>query len=120
MLIAAIYGLMAVVLSALGSHLFGIEAGTAEHSLFFNAVMFQLLHAILLMWLATQLNRGFWMRAAALSFILGVLLFCGGLYLLLLYGKSMFSWITPVGGSFIILGWLNLIIYGVSRLKHED
>ena len=118
---AAVYGLTAVILGALGSHLFGLEYGSRAYLLFQHAYIYQLIHALLLIWIAHNLHQGFWVRSAALSVTLGVLLFCGGLYILIWMGKTTISWITPVGGSLIILGWVNLVIHGFLRFKqHRD
>lgn len=117
LIVAAVYGLTAVAFGALGQHLFSIETGSHQAQLFQHAYTYQLIHALLLFWIATQLDEGFWVRAAAYAIGLGVLLFCGGLYILVFIGKTSFSWITPVGGSLIILGWLNLVIHGFKKLK---
>lgn len=117
MIVAAVYGLTAVAFGALGQHLFAIESGSHQAVLFQHAYIYQLIHSLLLMWVATQLHTGFWVRAAAYAITIGVLLFCGGLYLLVFVGKTALSWITPVGGSLIILGWLNLVIHGFKKLK---
>ncbi len=116
--VAAVYGLTAVVLSALGTHALGLQQGTHQYTLFQHAFIYQLIHALLLIWIVTQMNQGVWVRYAALAVSLGVLLFCGGLYLLVFVGDTSFSWITPVGGSLIILAWLNLIIHGFTRFKN--
>lgn len=110
--IAAVYGLTAVILGAMGSHAFDFEVGSRPHALFQHALLYMLLHALLLMWLSTQLDKSFWLRAAAWALSLGVLLFSGGLLVVVFVGKTGFSWVTPVGGSLIILAWLNLVIHG--------
>ncbi|WP_395375344.1 DUF423 domain-containing protein [Marinicella sp. W31] len=115
-LLAALYGASGVLLAAAGRHVFDLQEN-ASMSLFYHAVFFQIMHAILLMGLAHQIDRSFWVRAACMAFSMGVLLFCGGLYILLYWGKTGLSWITPVGGSFLILGWINLVIYGARLLK---
>jgi uncharacterized membrane protein YgdD (TMEM256/DUF423 family) len=116
--VASIYGLSAVVLAAMGNHVFGFTPGTPAYGLFTNALMFQFLHAVVILWLAVQLKQpDFWLKSAALSFSLGILLFCGGIYLLLLLGKTPLSIITPIGGSLLILGWLNLTVYGFRYLR---
>ncbi len=116
LILAAFYGLTAVALGALGQHALGLESGSRPYVLFQHAFIYQLIHALLLIWVATQLHQGFWLRAAALAIAVGVLLFCGGLYLLVFVGKTPISWITPIGGSLLILGWLNLVIHGVKQL----
>lgn len=100
----------AVLLAAAGGHILDIEKGSINYLLFNNAVMYQLLHAILLLWLSTFHQVSFWIKSAIISLLLGIFLFCGGLYLLVISGKTALSWITPVGGSFLILAWLNLSI----------
>ena len=105
----------AVILAAMGSHVFHIERGTVNYLLFNNAVTYQLLHAILLLWLTNLKVDNFWIKSAVVSMLLGILLFSGGLYVLVIYGKTVISWITPVGGSFLILGWLNLCIIGFQQ-----
>lgn len=117
--IAAVYGLTAVALGALGTHAFGLNRQSHEYMLFQHAYTYQLIHALLLIWIVTQLRQGVWVRYAAVAISLGVLLFCGGLYLLVLVGKTGWSWITPVGGSLIILGWLNLVIHGFAKMKRQ-
>ncbi|WP_283708606.1 DUF423 domain-containing protein [Marinicella marina] len=117
MVVAAVYGLTAVILGALGTHAFGLVLGSREAALFQHAFIYQLVHALLLFGVGTQLHHGPWVRYAAWSLTLGVLGFCGGLYLLVFVGKTNFSWITPVGGSLIILAWLNLVIHGILKFK---
>lgn len=118
-MVAAVYGLTAVILGALGTHAFGLQAGTQQASLFQHAFIYQLIHALLLIWIVTQIDQGPWLRYAALAVSVGVLFFCGGLYLLVFVGKTSFSWITPLGGSLIILAWLNLVIHGFLKFKNN-
>lgn len=118
-IIAAVYGLTAVILGALGTHALGLQAGTQQASLFQHAFIYQMIHALLLIWIVTQQDQGPWLRYAALSVSLGILLFSGGLYLLVFMGKTSWSWLTPVGGSLIILAWLNLVIHGFLKLKKQ-
>ena len=117
--VAAVYGLTAVGLGAMGSHLFGLQAGTEQHTLFQTAFLYQIIHALLLIWIVTQLEEGPWVRYAAVAVSVGVLLFCGGLYLIVFFGKTSLSFITPVGGSLIILAWLNLVIHGFLKFKDQ-
>ncbi len=120
LVVAAVYGLTAVALGALGTHAFGLEAGMKQAALFQHAFIYQLVHALLLFWIVTQIHQGVWIRYAALALSLGVMLFCGGLYLLVFVGKTSISWITPVGGGLIILAWLNLVIHGFLKLKDDS
>lgn len=119
-IIATLLGMSAVIFAAMGSHIFEIERGSARDSLFNYAVTFQLLHAILVLWLSTLKLQKFWIKSAIYSFIVGIILFCGGLYVLVVQGSTSISWITPIGGSLLILGWLNLSISGIQKLFKPD
>lgn len=118
MIVAAVYGLTAVVMGAMGEHLITNDLGGERAKLLQLACFYQISHALLLIWIATQLQQSFWIKAAAFSFVFGILIFCGGLYILVFWGDTSVAWVTPVGGSLIILGWLNLVIYGFSKLKN--
>ena len=106
----------AIILAAMGSHIFHIDKGSINYLLFNNAVTYQLLHSILVLWLSSLKQIDFWIKSAIISMLIGILLFSGGLYVLVIYGKSIISWITPVGGSLLVLGWLNLSISGFKKL----
>ena len=43
---------------------------------------------------------------AGMSFVLGIILFSGSLYVYVLLGLKWAVFITPVGGSLFMLGWL--------------
>jgi uncharacterized membrane protein YgdD (TMEM256/DUF423 family) len=49
---------------------------------------------------------------AGSCFCLGALLFSGSLYGLALIGGRGFAFVTPLGGLFMLLGWLLLFGYG--------
>ncbi len=52
-------------------------------------------------------------HAAAVAFVLGMLLFCGAVYVLGIAGVSL-GRVAPAGGSLLMLGWLLL---GASALR---
>ncbi len=119
-IIASIYGLSAVGLAAMGGHIFQIDRNSVNGLLFNNAVIYQLLHAVLVLWLSTLKQLNFWIKSAVYSFIFGILLFCGGLYILVIFGKTSLSLMTPIGGSLLILGWLNLCISGFQKITKPN
>ena len=77
-----------------------------------TGVDYQLLHAILLFAIGTkQENAGGFRSVASGAFILlGSLMFSGSIYSMLLFSWDWMWPITPLGGLFLILGWL-LIVY---------
>jgi len=108
-----------VVLAASGTHILHLQRGSDSYLLFTNAVIFQLLHAILILGLCSLKESNFWLRSTLVCMLVGIALFSGGLYLLIINGKNWISWIIPVGGSLLILGWLNLTILGFKRVLEK-
>lgn len=103
----AILGALGVALGAFGAH--GLrEAVTAERlEVFETAVRYHLIHAVALVLAGIAgAPRAGW------AFLVGVLLFSGSLYLLVLTGTRWLGAVTPVGGLFFILGWVFLAVYG--------
>ncbi len=117
--IGSLFATLGVAAGAFGAH--GLRSiVTAERlATWEKAVRYQMYHALGLMivsWAITQ----WWNRTATLStggwfFILGTVFFSGSLYVLVLKGNLTFKgislgMITPLGGAFLILGWLALMI----------
>ncbi len=86
-----------------------------------TAVQYHLVHAIAL--LACGLLRelpgasGRALEVAGWSFVVGVLLFSGSLYLLALGGPTLLGPVTPLGGVAFIIGWLALVVAAISRAE---
>ncbi len=49
-------------------------------------------------------------KVAAWCFVLGIALFSGSLYVLVLTGMRWLGAITPIGGSLMIVGWVSFAI----------
>ncbi|MBK5272049.1 MAG: DUF423 domain-containing protein, partial [Bacteroidia bacterium] len=83
--VAAIFGLLAVALGAFGAH--GLENITNDEKVlhgFHTAVQYQMYHALALLAVALMFEKfpNRWIKWAATCFITGVILFSGSLYLL--------------------------------------
>ena len=68
-----------------------------------KAVLYQLLHAVALLALATWTDPV--ARKVGWCWIIGVLLFSGSLYGLALGGPKILGPITPLGGLAFLVGW---------------
>ncbi|KIC89321.1 DUF423 domain-containing protein [Flavihumibacter sp. ZG627] len=113
---AAILGALAVILGAFGAH--GLKSLVPPESVstFETGVRYHMYHVFAL--LATGLLSIHYpvlpMKRAAQCFLVGMLLFSGSLYLLTLLkatdtvGLSSIGLITPIGGLFLVAGWLFL------------
>ena len=51
-----------------------------------------------------------WMRRGATLLFLGLLIFCGSLYVMALTGLRWLGAVTPIGGLGLIFGWLALAL----------
>lgn len=112
-LIAAISGLIAVILGAFAAHSLKQTLLPASLQAFQVGVQYQMYHALAL------LGVGIWMQAkptlqslkvSGIAYILGALLFSGSLYALALGAPRWLGPITPIGGLSFMLGWLFLAI----------
>ena len=111
LLLASLSGFVTVGLGAFGAHgladVLGERIGTWE-----TAVLYQMFHTATLLALGLLLKLEYgdsaWLRRSAVAFCLGILLFCGSLYVLALTGISWLGMITPLGGLAFLSGWLGL------------
>jgi len=117
----SVFGLTAVILGALASHKWQGVLDASAYSALQTAVAYQFYHALVLVlvgMLQLQVNMSGaagaqsvaqpWLRASAICFMLGVVLFSGSLYALALTDVRGFGPVTPVGGVSLIAGWLCL------------
>lgn len=110
LLIAALFGMLAVILGAFGAH--GLEKLLDEKMLqrFHTGVEYQFYHsfALGLVGLLLQHSSHAWYAKAAYAFIFGIILFSGSLYIYVLTGITKFGMITPFGGLAFMVGWACL------------
>ena len=115
--IAAFAAALSVVLGAFGTH--GLESSLTPRSMatFKIAVHYQFLHSLaifVLVSLPNDLVNSRLVSWAAKSFLVGIIMFSGSLYILLYSGFSWLGMITPLGGVAFIIGWA-LIFFSVKR-----
>jgi uncharacterized membrane protein YgdD (TMEM256/DUF423 family) len=110
---AALCGAAAVMLGAFGAH--ALRDSLDEHALatWHTAVEYQFWHALALLVVAAMasIRATASLRAAAIAFMIGIVLFSGSLYALALGGPHMVGAITPFGGVALIVGWIALAIH---------
>lgn len=116
-IIGAISGAISVILGAFGAHALQ-EALTATGRIdtYETAVKYQMYHSLALVLLGilfAQFDHKF-LTYAGYSFLVGMVIFSGSLYLLCATGITKLGAITPIGGLFLIAAWILLAI-GVAK-----
>lgn len=113
--ITALFGALGVIAGAFGAHALREVLGTSGTTeVWKTAVFYNLVHAV----------AGFAAssRAGAESgpvwlWIAGGTLFSGSLYLLALGGPRWLGPVTPLGGAFLIAGWIWLAISALAEAR---
>lgn len=104
--LGSLLGLMAVAAGAFGAH----ALSEPDSETFRTGAEYQMYHALALNLCGLLVERGYRLGTAVWSFLLGVVLFSGSLYLLVLTGTRWLGAITPFGGVLFLVGWLVLAL----------
>lgn len=119
-LLGSSLGFIGIILGAFAAH--GLESLISEDAIktFETGVKYQIYHALFLVFLSSQkfttqkLNKSlFWLV------LIGVVFFSGSIYGLATNELTNFdfkhiAWITPIGGSLLILSWI-LVFFNVLK-----
>jgi uncharacterized membrane protein YgdD (TMEM256/DUF423 family) len=108
--LSAVNMAIAVALGAFGAHGLREILNAAQLETWQTAVQYHLLHGVALFALALWLHEEAptWAGKIAAGLLLGMLLFSGSLYALVLSGWQPLVFVTPIGGSIWLLTWLIL------------
>ena len=120
--ISAVCGLTGVAMGAFGAH--GLKNLLTPEMLavYKTAVDYQMWHALGLGLIAIvkqqspeseYLNRAGWMM------FVGILLFSGSLYLLAILNAKGLGMVTPIGGVFFLLAWLQLAMFAYQATDNK-
>jgi len=109
--IGAVLLALAVVFGAFGAHALRNQVPASSLATWQTAVLYQMVHALGLIAIAVLLihfpnEKGLVLAGAFM--LVGILLFSGSLYGLVLAEWKWLGPITPLGGVFFILAWLTL------------
>ena len=108
----ALFGGLAVAIGAFGAHaLKNLLESSGRTETFETAVKYQFYHALALVLLGILMFnlKHVHFHYAGYSFAIGTIIFSGSLYVLCLTGITKFGMITPIGGLFLIAGWIFLL-----------
>jgi len=109
-----------VALGAYASHGLASWATITQIEYFKTAVLYQLLHAVVLfaISLLSLFLRSRFLIASQILCTIGILFFSGSLYAYVMTGTKVLGAITPVGGLCLILSWLLLVIALSVKSRH--
>lgn len=108
---ASALGAFSVMIGAFGAHiLHDILEMKGRVGTFETAVQYQFYHTLALLAIGLLMYRveDRLLDYAGIAMLAGIALFCGSLYLLSVSGYRSLGMITPVGGLFLIAGWILL------------
>ncbi|WLH12439.1 DUF423 domain-containing protein [Pseudomonas hefeiensis] len=110
LMLAAFFGFTGVALGAFAAHGLKNRLSADYLAIFHAGVTYQLVHTLALLGVALLATHipGRIVTWAGISFVIGILLFSGSLYLLTMTGISKLGIITPFGGVAFLIGWLCL------------
>jgi uncharacterized membrane protein YgdD (TMEM256/DUF423 family) len=97
---------LAMAAGAFGAHALRARLSPADLATFETGARYQMYHGLALLaaaWLIAQNLAP--ARSAALAMLIGIVIFSGSLYLLVLTGQRWFGAITPIGGVICLVGW---------------
>ncbi len=105
--LGALLAAAAVATGAFGAHaLKDLPEQSLAH--WETAARYHMYHSLGLCLCGLLALRGWRCRLSAWSFLLGILLFSGSLYALVLLDLKALGRVTPIGGLCLLLGWLAL------------
>jgi uncharacterized membrane protein YgdD (TMEM256/DUF423 family) len=110
LLAGAVFGFLAVALGAFGAHALRDRVGPEDLEIFETGVRYQMYHALALLgaaWVASRWPGGA-VTAAGWLFGIGIVVFSGSLYALVLSGVRWLGAVTPLGGLSLLAGWVAL------------
>lgn len=106
--LGAVLTALAIVTGAFGAHGVKFLLDESAYAVFQTGADYHFMNAlgIALLGLAERRYSKQRLQLAAWIIFIGIVLFSGSLYVLAVTGIKWFGFITPVGGSLLIIGWL--------------
>ncbi|NBC56801.1 MAG: DUF423 domain-containing protein [Bacteroidetes bacterium] len=115
-LFGAFFGMTAVIIGAFGAHTLAEQIDAESLRSFETGVKYQMYHALLLIILGFNLKTVRKTHSFVFYMIvIGIIMFSGSIYGLATNGLTSFdfttiAFITPIGGSLLILSWLLIFV----------
>lgn len=111
--LVAVSGFLTVALGAFGAHALETVLTVQRMQTFHTAVQYQSFHTLALLGIVCvpdDLLQSNWKSYAARCLLVGIVLFCGSLYLLAVTDIKTFAMITPLGGISFLVAWMFVFV----------
>lgn len=109
LLLGAINAALAVLFGAFGAHALKTRLSVELLAVYQTGVHYHLFHALGLLaagLAATQLPGSACLKWSGWLMLLGIIIFCGSLYVLSLSGLHWLGMVTPFGGLSFMVAWI--------------
>ncbi len=117
--ITAFLGMLAIVLGAFGAHALKEKIDPDSLKSFETGVRYMMYHVIVLLFVNSY--SGFTLKtknSISYLFFLGILFFSGSIFAITFGVPAKNIWfITPLGGLFLIFGWLSMFYFFLKNNK---
>ncbi|HHF5208558.1 DUF423 domain-containing protein [Haemophilus influenzae] len=115
--IAGLSGFLCVMIDAFAAHGLSKVLEPKELAWIDTGLKYQMFHTIAVLAVAlSALRDNKFARLSMSSWLIGILLFSGSLYALAFGASNVIVWITPIGGTLFLIGWISLA-YGSFKNK---
>ena len=126
--LGALSALVGVGMGAFGAHILKTSLSPEQLTIYQTGVSYQMWHALGLMGIALALLQtptSKLLKWAGTLMFIGIIIFSGSLYLLVLLDMKILGLITPIGGVSLICAWALLTIYAakkqqINRYTHDS
>jgi len=108
--LGSVFAALGVTLGAFGAHGLRTMLSPEDLATFEVGVLYQMYHAFglfVVAWASTQWEATT-VPAAGWAFVVGIVVFSGSLYTLVMTGQRWLGAVTPIGGVAFIIGWALL------------
>lgn len=112
--IGALLGLISVIMGAAGDHFMTLDTEQL-HSLE-TAIRYNMLYAVLIVSLSLHTQYKWPLRL----FIGGCIIFCFSIYAALICATPNLTYLTPIGGLTLMMGWGFLAGSAIKKVKLEQ
>ncbi len=118
--VGALLAGLAVGLGAFAAHAMKAHYDASALQTFETGVRYQMAHALALILCGLLANAGRRTARAAVAFTLGIALFSGSLYALVLCEQKWLGAVTPFGGLAFLLGWALLAWHAAPPVRGDE